>query len=188
MAVKSKPHKPKLPPQTFDDDEDEPLAVEPPSTSTEEPGQAASKAPVRYTLAIADKICQLLAVGQPMQKICAMPAMPSVNQVQAWARKMPKFREMLEEARMLQADYVADEMLMIAQELRTTTVPGRASALRAAADLLCKQAEWRAPRKYGPKMDLTLNERPKTPDEIRAEIVRLRSELGVPEGRIARIK
>jgi hypothetical protein len=144
--------------------------------------------PIRFSMALADNLCRLIAIGQPLQQICAEPRMPTVTQVQAWVRKFPKFKEMYEEARALQADYLADEMLMLVKEMRTTTQPGRASALRAAADLLAKQAEWRAPRKYGPKMDITMNDRPKTPDEIKAEIIRLRTELGVPEGRIARIK
>lgn len=197
MAVKSKPHPKKLPPKVFrptddiaDEDDHEPEApeLEPTPTGETVPAEAKAKAPVRYTAGLADRICQLIAINTPIQAICALPDMPTVNQVQYWARKMPKFEEMLEQARILQADYVADEMVMIAKELRNTTVPGRVSALKAAADLLCKQAEWRAPRKYGPKMDLTVNERPKTPDEIKAEIVRLRAELGVPEGRIARVK
>lgn len=160
----------------------------------EAPAQQGNTAPTaaktdnRFSMLVAGKICTLIAVGQPLQKICAQPDMPSVSVVQGWIRKYPKFKDMYEEARGLQADYVADEMLMIVQELRQTTIPGRASALRAAADLLAKQAEWRSPRKYGPKMDLNINERPKTPDEIKAEIARLRTELGVPDGRIARIK
>lgn len=192
MAVKHRKHHE---PTVFDDEDAD--IIDPPNdedvdeapTREANPGEAKAKTePIRFSMALADKICQLIAIGQPLQQICAEPGMPTVTQVQGWLRKFPKFKELHEEARALQADYVADEALMIAREMRTTTTPGRASALRAAADLLAKQAEWRAPRKYGPKMDLNINERPKTPDEIKAEILRLRTELGVPEGRIARIK
>lgn len=199
-AVKAKPAKQKAvrKPKVFVakpdelenfDDLDDDIGVEQAHAGPEETAQAtAKKEPVRYTMLLADKICRLIAINTPLQAICAEPDMPSVGQVQTWIRKYPKFSEMYEEARALQADYVADEIVMIVKELRNTSVPGRASALRAAADLLAKQAEWRAPRKYGPKMDLNINERPKTPDEIKAEIARLRTELGVPDGRIARIK
>lgn len=174
-------------PELEEPDEQDELDETP--TVTAEPGQAKAKEePIRFTMLMADDICRQIAIGQPLQRICAKPGMPSVSRVQSWIRKYPRFAEMYEEARALQADYLADEMLMLVKELRTTIVPGRASALRAAADLLAKQAEWRAPRKYGPKMDLNINERPKTPEEIKAEILRLRTELGVPEGRIARIK
>lgn len=199
-AIKAKPVKQKavrgpkvfndlgLTPEEYDDARFEP-GMGQAHAGQEETAQApAKKEPIRFTMLMADKICRLIAINTPLQAICAEPGMPSVGQVQTWIRKYPKFEEMYEEARALQADYVADEIVMIVRELRNTTVPGRASALRAAADLLAKQAEWRAPRKYGPKMDLSINERPKTPDEIKAEIERLRAELGVPAGRIARIK
>lgn len=192
MAVKSKPHEQ---PIVFEDeDEDDVLdggafGVDATPAGPPQTVSAKTDAPrVKFSMVLADKLCRLIAIGQPLQQICAEPGMPTVTQIQGWVRKFPKFREMYEEARALQADYLADEMLMLVKEMRTTTQPGRASALRAAADLLAKQAEWRAPRKYGPKMDLTVNDRPKTPDEIKAEIIRLRVELGVPDGRIARIK
>lgn len=173
-----------------EDDDDAPNdGMDTAPTGQAEPGQAKAKTgPVKFSMLIADYICQQIAIGQPLQEICKSPEMPTVTQVQAWVRKYAKFTEMYEQARSLQADYLADEMLMLVKEMRSTTQPGRASALRAAADLLAKQAEWRAPRKYGPKMDITMTDRPKTPDEIKAEILRLRAALGVPEGRIARIK
>lgn len=172
---------------TIDEPEDDDDDLDTTQTVPTVPDQTPT-APIRYSLKLAVDICKQIALNQPLQAICAKPGMPTVTQVQAWLLKFPQFMELHEKARALQGDYIADEMLMIVHELRTTTTPGRAGALRAAADLLAKQAEWRSPRKYGPKMDLTMNERPKTPDEIKAEIARLRLELGVPDGRIARIK
>lgn len=142
--------------------------------------------PVAFSRGLAERICELIAIGHPLQTICALPNMPTVTQVIKWIRRYAKFEEIYEQARILQADYLADEALVIAAEMRAQ--PRRFGALKAAADLLAKQAEWRAPRKYGPKMELNVAERPKTPDEIKAEIARLRDELGVPKGRIARLK
>lgn len=159
----------------------------PPAGEETEP-EAPTKANrvIPFSMGLAERICELIAIGQPLQAICALPNMPTVTQVIKWIRKYAKFEEIYEQARILQADYLADEALVIAAEMRTN--PGRFGALKAAADLLAKQAEWRAPRKYGPKMELNVTERPKTPDEIKAEIARLRDELGVPTGRIARLK
>lgn len=150
------------------------------------PSLKPSQNEIRFSMQLAEKICESISIGKPLQAICTGEDMPTVPQVIRWIRKYAKFGELYEQARVLQADYLADEALVIVQEMRAN--PGRAPALKAAADLLAKQAEWRSPRKYGPRMDLTMTERPKTPDEIKAEIGRLRTELGVPEGRIARIK
>jgi len=168
-----------------DDEDDDDVAPAQANAETEAE-TAPKKAEVRYSAGMAERICERIALGDPLQVICVGEGMPTIKQVQAWVVKYAKFREMYDQARILQADYLADEALVIVAEMRRT--PTKAPALKAAADLLAKQAEWRSPRKYGPKMDLTVTERAKTPDEIKAEILRLRTELGVPDGRIARIK
>jgi len=172
------------PPKNGEDDKD---ARDPASSTSTTGTETPPKKPeIRYSAPLGELICERIALGEPLQKICVGEDMPTIKHVQMWLRKFAKFSELYDQARILQADYLADEALVIVAEMRAS--PTKAAALKAAADLLAKQAEWRSPRKYGPKMDLTVTERAKTPDEIKAEILRLRTELGVPEGRIARIK
>ena len=105
--------------------------------------------------------------------------MPTAQQLLAWARTNPAFKALYDEALTLQADYVANLMLGLAQ--RVLDDPKDAAAVRVAADILAKQAEWRAPRKFGPRMDLTVTEAAKTPEQIRSEALALQEELGIPE-------
>ena len=139
----------------------------------------ADKPRVRYSRLMADAICERIAHGEPIQAICAIEGMPSVQQVLTWARTKPEFKLLYEEARTLQADYLADRMLGLAAKVLDD--PKNAAAIRVAADILAKQAEWRAPRKFGPRMDLTVTEAAKTPEQIRAEALALQEELGIPE-------
>lgn len=168
----------------FDDDNDE---VD--TASTFAAGSTETEAKTRtiaFSMKVAEAICERIATGEPLQAICVGDEWPTVTQVTKWLMKYAKFEEMYEQARIMQADYLADERLVLLQEMRRN--PTKAAALKAASDLLAKQTEWLNPRKYGPKMDLNVTERAKTPDEIKAEIARLREELGVPAGRIARLK
>lgn len=146
--------------------------------------RAAGGPRVRYTRLVADAICQRIAEGVPIQEICELEGMPSAQQVLAWARTNAAFKALYDEARMLQADFLADLQLGLARRVLEMGSK-EASAVRVAADILAKQAEWRAPRKFGPKLDLTVSEPPKTPDEVRAEIRALEEALGIPEERRA---
>lgn len=134
---------------------------------------------VRYSRMMAEHICDRIARGEPLQEICAVDGMPTTGQVLTWARTRPEFRALYDEARVLQADYIADLQLGLAQKALDS--PKDAAGIRVAADILAKQAEWRAPRKFGPRMDLTVTEVEKTPDQIRAEALALQEDLGIPE-------
>lgn len=144
-----------------------------------EPADDPARPRIRYNRMLAEAICERIAQGEPLQAICAIDGMPSAQQVLTWARTKPEFKLLYEEARTLQADYLADRMLGLAQ--RVLDDPKDAAAVRVAADILAKQAEWRAPRKFGPRMDLTVTEAAKTPEQIRSEALALQEELGIPE-------
>jgi hypothetical protein len=144
-----------------------------------EPEDDPDRPRVRYNRLIADAICERISHGEPLQAICAIDGMPTAQQVMTWARTKPEFKALYDEARTLQADFLADRMLGLAQ--RVLDDPKDAAAIRVAADILAKQAEWRAPRKFGPRMDLTVTEAQRTPDQIRSEALALQEELGIPE-------
>jgi hypothetical protein len=85
---------------------------------------------------------------------------------------------MYDVARELQADFLADKMLGLASAALADD-PKEAVKYRVAADILTKQAEWRAPRKFGSKMQLEVSEAPKTSEQIKAEILQLEEDLGM---------
>lgn len=155
-------------------------ADDPPSAIQGRP--AAKKRRVVYSRIAAEAICQRIAEGEPLQQICALPYMPTPGQALGWLRHHEDFRQMYEEARILQADFLADKMLGLAQAALDAD-PKQAQKFQVAAGILAKQAEWRAPRRFGSKVQLDIVETPKTPNEVREEIKRLQSELGVPEPR-----
>ncbi len=154
--------------------------VAPPSSTAK--ATAPLGPPAHYDPLLAETVCQLIAEGKGLPEICEMPGMPSHRYIVAWTREVPECKARYEEARGLQGDFVADQHLRLARRVLAAD-PREAQAIRIAADILAKQAEWRAPRKFGPRMDLTVSEAPKSAEQIREEVIRLQEELGVVEAK-----
>lgn len=72
--------------------------------------------PTLYTEALALQICERLASGQPLVKICRDDDMPHVATVYRWMADGEAFRDMYVRAREDQADTLADEIQAIADE------------------------------------------------------------------------
>lgn len=76
--------------------------------------------PSSYSADTADRICELLASGQPLNKICAREDMPSIPTVMAWLwRDTPHKEEFLNKytrAREQQAETYADQIISIADD------------------------------------------------------------------------
>lgn len=72
--------------------------------------------PSGYTQKIADDICERLADGESLKRICASDGMPKKSTVFRWLESNQKFRDMYVRAREAQADTLADEILDIADE------------------------------------------------------------------------
>lgn len=79
--------------------------------------------PVRYTTALGELICSLLAEGQSLRKICAIDTMPRVTSIMNWlakgAAKTKPYDAFLEQyirAREAQAEVLADEIVDIADD------------------------------------------------------------------------
>lgn len=70
--------------------------------------------PSDYTPEKADAICILLAEGQGLRTICASEGMPDPTTVYRWLEKNEEFRKQYARARELQAETMADEILVIA--------------------------------------------------------------------------
>lgn len=72
--------------------------------------------PTIYSLDIANTICEQLANGKPLSHICRGDGMPRLSTVYGWFIVHPEFSELYARAREDQADTLADEIIMIADE------------------------------------------------------------------------
>jgi hypothetical protein len=70
--------------------------------------------PSIYTDELADAICQRLACGEPLAKICRDDAMPSYSCVRRWEQENAEFRALSARAKQDGTHYLADESLEIA--------------------------------------------------------------------------
>ena len=74
--------------------------------------------PSTYSPERAARICAEIACGKSVREVCRMPDMPSMDTVFAWLAKHEDFRAAYSAARGAQADYLAEEMLEIADDAR----------------------------------------------------------------------
>lgn len=76
--------------------------------------------PSRYTLKIADEICERIADGESLRRICQDAHMPNKATVFKWLSQHKSFHNQYARARETQADVLADEIVHIAD----TPMPG----------------------------------------------------------------
>jgi hypothetical protein len=74
--------------------------------------------PSDYGPEIAAHICAEIAAGKSMREICRADGMPDMATVFRWLARHAEFREQYTRARELQADYLAEEILEIADDGR----------------------------------------------------------------------
>ena len=55
--------------------------------------------PSSYVKEVADDICQLIAQGESLRKICERPGMPSLSMVFRWLNEQAEFRDQYARAR-----------------------------------------------------------------------------------------
>lgn len=122
----------------------------------------------KFTQAIADDICQMLADGLSLRQACETPGMPSEASVRGWVvDDVQGFAAQYTRAREIGYDRLADELLQIADTpqhgVKTTTkatgtettegdmIEHRRLRVDARKWMLAKML----PKKYGDKMALT---------------------------------
>ena len=132
--------------------------------------------PSSYSKKIANLICQRLASGESLVKICASKGMPSVPTVMSWLWKESKFQEDFlnnyTRAREQQAEILADQIISIADDDSADVifVEGKDGSGKTAFPRLNKEfvqrshlrvesRKWVAskllPKKYGDKLALS---------------------------------
>jgi len=131
-----------------------------------------------FRLRQAQRICTLISQGQTLQQICGTNGLPSIVVVNHWLDENDKFQTMYRRARLRQADYLADEMLLLATIVRKD--PKNHAAYRVSADIMRWQSSVRAPHKYGDTKHIEITEVRKTPQQIQREIIDLAAEFNVP--------
>ena len=77
-----------------------------------------NKRPSLYGPEIADTICERLSLGQSLREICRDAGMPNKATVLRWLAQDEGFRQRYAQAREVQADHFADEILEIADDGR----------------------------------------------------------------------
>lgn len=132
--------------------------------------------PSSYSRKIDEKICDFLAEGFSLVKICEMPDMPNRSTVMRWMAAEDDFATRCAHARALQADLMDDMILDVANASKSET---------AASDRVKISAyQWRAsklaPKKYGDKLDLNVSGKLETipEDQIEARIAELIGKAG----------
>jgi hypothetical protein len=123
--------------------------------------------PGTYTPAVASAICESLADGMSLRKLCAQPAMPSMTTVMRWLADEAKqeFRLHYAHAREAQADLLAAEILEIADDSSGDIIIDKDGITRvdrefvARARLRVDARKWLAgklaPKKYGDRIEHT---------------------------------
>lgn len=74
--------------------------------------------PSDYSQELADKICELLADGKSLRKVCENDWAPNKSSIFRWLRTIPEFCDQYERAKQESADSFADDMADIADDGR----------------------------------------------------------------------
>lgn len=88
------------------------------------PGNTRTGRPSKYSQEIVEDICFRLANGEPLTRICRDDWMPHYSTVMRWlgSGDHPDFCDMYARAREVQADYLADQIVEIADDTRRLMV------------------------------------------------------------------
>lgn len=115
-----------------------------------------------YTPEIADAICERLSGGESLRAICCDVDMPAQSTVFKWLSEQKQFSEQYARAREAQADYMADEILQIADDGKNDTYLDDEGRSRTDQDVIARSrlrvdarkwlASKMAPKKYGDKI------------------------------------
>jgi hypothetical protein len=121
--------------------------------------------PTKYTQELGEKICAGIMAGYGLRKVCSADGFPSLSSVFNWLQnKDLGFLEQYEEARRIQAELLADELVGIADEVPTHDVPDPDGGMSTRIDsagvqrnrLRVDARKWVAskllPKKYGDKV------------------------------------
>ena len=118
--------------------------------------------PSSFTQEYADSICEHIAGGRSLVSWCAEDDHPSYTSVMRWLEANAVFRESYARARQDQADYLAEEIVQIADDGKNDTYMDDEGRSRTDQDVIARSRlrvdarKWYAaklaPKKYGEKV------------------------------------
>jgi hypothetical protein len=73
--------------------------------------------PTTFQDAVAEEICERIAEGESVAKICKDDRMPALRTVWRWMREYPEFRHDYDDAKEACAEFYAQNILQIADDL-----------------------------------------------------------------------
>lgn len=105
-----------------------------------------------YDPALAVAICERIAEGETLSKVCAGEGMPDRKTFRRWMVREPELRKAYEAARELQSHSLFDEALDLVRKLKDETLENaKVTALRVALEQLRWSAGKLNPAQYGEK-------------------------------------
>lgn len=119
--------------------------------------------PTEYNDEIAGLVCQGLAEGKSLRKVCEAEEMPDKATVFRWLTKHKEFCDQYEKAKIESAECKREDVEELGDEaieaIHTVEDPKRAGALATAYKLKADNIKWimarMKPKKYGDKLDVT---------------------------------
>lgn len=106
--------------------------------------------PSDYTAEVASDICSLLMAGESLRSICKRQSMPAMSTVTLWLTKHEEFSAQYARAREIQAEVLAEDILMLADSAEED------AAAVAKARLQVDARKWYAskvaPKRYGDRV------------------------------------
>lgn len=130
--------------------------------------------PTIFTEQLAGEICERIADGESLHRICADPDMPSRSTVLLWLRsgERPEFLNQYLNAKDAKADYLADQILEIADGCEGAE---RGTEIQA-AKLRIEARQWfakvTAPKKYSERLAVDQKTEHRTTGEMTPEQAR----------------
>lgn len=125
------------------------------------PGAAPVGRPTDYSPELINEICDRIANGEPLVRICREEAMPNVVTVYRWLNKYPEFSNLYAKAKDAAADTLAEEIQDIADSIPMETTdkegntkfdPAYINWMRLRVDARKWVAAKLKPRKYGDRL------------------------------------
>jgi hypothetical protein len=105
----------------------------------------------KYSVGLAQKICERLAAGETLTAICKDKRMPAATSVRRWVLDNDDFAEMHVRARKMQAESYADKILDIKDKVEAGEMDPQAA--RVAIDALKWIAAKLLPAVYGDRVE-----------------------------------
>lgn len=136
--------------------------------------------PSIFTQELADQICERLADGESLRKICLSDDMPAKSSVFKWLGENKEFSDQYARAREAQADTLFDEIIDIADDGANDTYTDESGNTRTDQDVIARSRlrvdarKWAAsklkPKTYGEKVETTLRGDKDNPIESRVTV------------------